>query len=126
KNIIIISSILARLGVSNYTAYCASKAGLLGLMRSWAAEFANEKILVNAICPGWVNTEMARQGLQAFADASGKSFADIKAEQMAMVLLGKMSEPEEIANFINFLVSNQQTSITGQVLDINNGALMPS
>jgi NAD(P)-dependent dehydrogenase (short-subunit alcohol dehydrogenase family) len=45
---------------------------------------------------------------------------------MADVLLGKMSEPEEIANLIKFLISENQTSITGQTLDINNGALMPS
>jgi NAD(P)-dependent dehydrogenase (short-subunit alcohol dehydrogenase family) len=60
RQIIITSSVLARLGVANYSAYCASKAGLLGLMRSWAVQFAPENILVNAICPGWVNTDMAQ------------------------------------------------------------------
>ena len=63
KSIVFISSILARLGVPKYNAYCASKAGLLGLMRSLAAELANDKILVNAICPGWVDTEMSTQGI---------------------------------------------------------------
>jgi NAD(P)-dependent dehydrogenase (short-subunit alcohol dehydrogenase family) len=67
KKIVITSSILARLGVPGYSAYCASKAGLLGLMRSLAAELTSEHILVNAICPGWVNTEMAHQGLEGFA-----------------------------------------------------------
>ena len=71
RQIVIISSILARLGVPGYSAYCASKAGLLGLMRSWAVELASENILVNAICPGWVSTEMAVQGLQTFAQNSG-------------------------------------------------------
>jgi NAD(P)-dependent dehydrogenase (short-subunit alcohol dehydrogenase family) len=52
KHILINSSVLARLGVPNYSAYCASKAGLLGLMRSWAIQFAPQNILVNAICPG--------------------------------------------------------------------------
>jgi NAD(P)-dependent dehydrogenase (short-subunit alcohol dehydrogenase family) len=126
RQIVIISSILARLGVPGYSAYCASKAGLLGLMRSWAAELASKKILVNAICPGWVNTEMAVEGLQTFARNSGQSYEAIYGEQMAQVLLGKMSEPEEIANLVRFLLSEEQTSITGQTFDINNGALMPS
>jgi len=61
KHVLITSSVLARLGVANYSAYCASKAGLLGLMRSWAVQFAPENILVNAICPGWVDTECRRR-----------------------------------------------------------------
>jgi NAD(P)-dependent dehydrogenase (short-subunit alcohol dehydrogenase family) len=126
RRIVIISSILARLGVPGYTAYCASKAGLLGLMRSWAVALAADKILVNAICPGWVNTEMAVQGLQSFAESSGRSYDQIYQEQMAEVLLGKMSEPEEVAHMARFLLSPQQTSISGQTFDINNGALMPA
>lgn len=126
RQIVIVSSILARLGVPGYSAYCASKAGLLGLMRSWAVELAADKILVNAICPGWVKTEMATLGLQTFAETSGKSYEEIYQEQMADVLLGKMSEPEEIAHLVKFLVSLNQSSITGQTIDINNGALMPA
>ena len=122
---LIVSSILARLGVPGYTAYCASKSGLLGLMRSWAASFTAEHILCNAVCPGWVNTEMARQGLRGFAEGSGKSFDEVLAEQMAMVPLGKMSEPAEIAAMARYLLNGQQTSVTGQTFDINNGALMP-
>ena len=126
RQIVIISSILARLGVPGYSAYCASKAGLLGLMRAWAVELASENILVNAICPGWVKSEMAVQGLQTFAQNSGQAYEKIYQEQMAQVLLGKMSEPEEIACLAKFLLSQNQTSITGQTLDINNGALMPA
>jgi len=125
RHILAVSSILARLGVPGYAAYCASKAGLLGLVRAWAAAFSDECILVNAICPGWVNTDMARQGLDAFAQSAGKTFDEILHEQMAKVPLGKMSEPEEIAKLTAFLISEAQCSITGQTLDINNGAVMP-
>ncbi len=124
RHVVIISSILARLGVPGYSAYCASKAGLLGLMRSWSVELAAQNILVNAIAPGWVSTDMATQGLETFAKSAGKSYEEIYQEQMSHVLLGKMSEPEEIAELIVYLVS--QTSITGQTLDINNGAIMPA
>ena len=124
RHILLISSILARLGVPRYTAYCASKAGLLGLMRSWAVELAAQNILVNAIAPGWVNTSMARVGLVAMAEHNQREYDDILQEQMSHVLLGKMSEPEEIAELIAYLM--KQESITGQTLDINNGAIMPA
>jgi NAD(P)-dependent dehydrogenase (short-subunit alcohol dehydrogenase family) len=123
--IIIISSILARLGVPGYSAYCASKAGLLGLTRSLASEHSGDGILINALCPGWVNTEMAQEGLQGFADALGISIDEAYKEAMKPVPLGKMSEPKEVAKLVAFLVSEEQTSFTGQTLDINNGALMP-
>jgi len=123
--IIIISSILARLGVPGYSAYCASKAGLLGLMRSLAAELATNKILVNAICPGWVNTSMAHEGLQTFADALSISKEEAFRNAMQAVPLGKMSEPDEVAQLTAFLLGEAQTSITGQTLDINGGAIMP-
>ena len=125
KKIIIISSILARLGVPGYSAYCASKAGLLGLTRSLAAEHSGDGILINALCPGWVNTEMAQEGLQGFADALDISKNEAYKEAMKPVPLGKMSQPNEVAKLVAFLVSEEQTSFTGQTLDINNGALMP-
>lgn len=124
KHIVITSSVLARLGVANYSAYCASKAGLLGLMRSWAVQFAPENILVNAICPGWVNTSMAQEGLQGIADGLGMSKSEFYDIAMQSVPLRKMSEPEEIANLVAYLVD--QESITGQAIDINCGSVMNS
>jgi NAD(P)-dependent dehydrogenase (short-subunit alcohol dehydrogenase family) len=124
KQIVITSSILARLGVANYAAYCASKAGLLGLMRSWAVQYAPDNILVNAICPGWVNTNMAQDGLQGFADGIGISKNEFYDIAMQSVPLRKMSEPEEVAALVYYLLN--QSSITGQSIDINGGAVMNS
>lgn len=125
KSIVFVSSILARLGVPKYSAYCASKSGLLGLMRSLAAEHASDKVLINAICPGWVETEMSVRGFRDIADANKISVEKAKQGQMSMVPLGKMSSPSEVAELVHFLISGIQTSITGQTIDINNGAVMP-
>jgi NAD(P)-dependent dehydrogenase (short-subunit alcohol dehydrogenase family) len=124
RHVLITSSVLARLGVANYSAYCASKAGLLGMMRSWAVEFAPKNILVNAICPGWVDTDMAQQGLQGIADNIGiskQAFYDIA---MQSVPLKRMSHPAEVADLVAYLL--KQGSITGQAIDINGGAVMNS
>jgi NAD(P)-dependent dehydrogenase (short-subunit alcohol dehydrogenase family) len=122
--ILITSSVLARLGVANYSAYCASKAGLLGLMRSWAVQFAPENILVNAICPGWVDTDMAQQGLQDIADGIGITKQEFYDIAMQSVPLRRMSKPGEVAGLVAYLLG--QASITGQAIDINCGAVMNS
>jgi NAD(P)-dependent dehydrogenase (short-subunit alcohol dehydrogenase family) len=124
KHIVITSSVLARLGVANYSAYCASKAGLLGLMRSWAVQFAPEQILVNAICPGWVDTDMSQQGLQGIADGIGITKDEFYDMAMQSVPLRRMSQPDEIAGLVTYLLS--QRSMTGQTIDINCGAVMNS
>jgi NAD(P)-dependent dehydrogenase (short-subunit alcohol dehydrogenase family) len=124
KHIIITSSVLARLGVENYSAYCASKAGLLGLMRSWAVQYAPDNILVNAICPGWVNTEMSAEGMRGIAAGLGITREEFHGIAMQSVPLRKMSQPEEIGQLISFMLN--QRSITGQAIDINNGAVMNS
>ena len=76
RHIVVISSILARIAVPGYTGYSASKAGLLGLVRSLAAELAPDGVHVNAICPGWVETDMAWQGLDLIAAEIGGTRED--------------------------------------------------
>lgn len=124
KHIVITSSCLARFGVPNYTGYCTAKTGLLGLTRSLSVQLASDRILVNALCPGWVETEMAKAGIQRLADRGGESYHAEFDRQMSYVPLGRISQPEEIARMVAFLFSNQQTSMTGQGIDINNGSYM--
>jgi NAD(P)-dependent dehydrogenase (short-subunit alcohol dehydrogenase family) len=120
RDVVVISSILARIPVPFYTGYSASKAGLLGLVRSLAAELAGDNVQVNAICPGWVNTEMAWEGL----DAMPGSREDAYAEAMKAVPLGRMSEPEDIAGTVAWLLSPDARGVTGQAVDQNGGAFM--
>jgi NAD(P)-dependent dehydrogenase (short-subunit alcohol dehydrogenase family) len=124
KHIVITSSCLGRFGVPNYTAYCTAKTGLLGLTRALAVQLASDKILVNAICPGWVDTEMARAGIQKLADRNNQSFEVGFNEQMSFVPLNRISAPSEIGEMVNFLLSGKQNSMTGQGIDINNGSFM--
>ncbi len=119
--IVVTSSILARIGVAGYTAYCASKAGLLGLVRALAAELAPRGIQVNAICPGWVNTDMSRLGLSLFAGLSRDEAWEVAKQE---VPLRRMSEPAEIAATVAWLLSDDALGVTGQAIDHNNGAFM--
>ena len=124
RHVLITSSCLARFGVPNYTAYCASKSGITGLVRAMALECTSDKILVNAVLPGWVDTEMARAGIQLIADGMDRPYDEVHREQMGYVPLQKMSRPEEVAGLVSYLFGAEQTSITGQCLDINNGSFM--
>lgn len=124
KHAVVTSSVLARFGVPGQSAYVASKAGLLGLVRGLAVEWGPEAILVNAVCPGWVETEMARDSVARMADLHGISYAESLLAQCESQPMRRMSTPEEIANFVSWLMSNEQRSITGQALDINNGSWM--
>jgi NAD(P)-dependent dehydrogenase (short-subunit alcohol dehydrogenase family) len=119
--IVVTSSILARIGVAGYTGYCASKAGLLGLVRALAAELAPRRIQVNAICPGWVNTDMAWQGLSVWPGLSQDEAWEVARQE---VPLRRMSEPEEIAGTVAWLLSDDALGVTGQAIDHNNGAFM--
>jgi len=124
RDVVVISSILARIPVPGYTGYSASKAGLLGLVHSFAAELAPDDVQVNAICPGWVATNMAREGIGLLADDLGITYDDAYARAMDEVPLGRMSEPEDIAGTVAWLLSADARGVTGQAIDHNGGAFM--
>ena len=124
RHAIVTSSVLARFGVPGQSAYVTSKTAVLGLIRSLAVEWGADGILVNAICPGWVETDMARDSILRMADAQGISYADCHAQQCALLPTGRMSQPEEVADFVAWLMSSEQKGITGQGLDLNNGSWM--
>ena len=124
RHLVLLSSILGRIGVPWYTAYCTSKTAVLGLTRSLAMELADQQIQVNAICPGWVDTEMAWDGIDGMARAMKATREEALAVAMRDVPLGRMSQPEDVAGLVAFLVSPDARGITGQGLDINNGAFM--
>jgi 3-oxoacyl-[acyl-carrier protein] reductase len=112
--VINISSELAYLGREDFSLYCASKAGLLGLTRSWAREFA-PKILINAVAPGPTDTAML--------DLDNIS-PEWRAKETA-IPLGRIARPEEIAAVVRFLAGPEASFVTGQCYQVNGGAVMP-
>jgi 3-hydroxybutyrate dehydrogenase len=113
--IINIASVLALKGVPDQTAYCAAKHAVLGFTRSLAHHLAARKITVNAICPGWTRTEMARGRMKEL----GLTDATLEAG----VPLGRFVEPEEVAGLALYLAGADASGITGQALAIDGGAL---
>jgi NAD(P)-dependent dehydrogenase (short-subunit alcohol dehydrogenase family) len=119
--VINLSSVLGRFGVAGYAAYCATKTGVIGLTRALALELAKRDITVNAICPGWVESEMAREG---FRRISG----DVDAGRQAaakMAALGRVLEPGEVAGLAVYLASEDARDLTGQAIVIDGGQIMP-
>lgn len=122
RDVVVLASILARIAVGGYTGYSASKAGLLGLVRSFAAELAPDNVQVNAICPGWVDTAMAWEGIDGFAAAIGVTREEAYRRAMGDVPLRRMSNPEDIAGTVAWLLSPDSRGVTGQAIDQNGGA----
>jgi ketoreductase len=113
--------VLGKFGVPGYAAYCASKSGLIGLTRALAQELAGRGITVNAICPGWVDTEMARRGMETQAEKLNISFEEFRQRALSVVPIGRMLEPSEIADLAVYLASEAASGLTGQAISLCGG-----
>lgn len=111
--IINISSVVGQIGNIGQSNYAASKAGIIGFSKSIARELANRGITVNAVAPGFVNTEMT----QKLPDKVRETF-------LAQIPMGRIGEPDEVAETVYWLASASATYITGQVIHVNGGLYM--
>jgi 3-oxoacyl-[acyl-carrier protein] reductase len=109
--IINITSVVALMGNPGQANYSAAKAGVIGLTRSSAAEFASRGVTVNAVAPGFIESDMTR---------------DLEREPiLAAIPLGRMGQPEEVAGAVRFLAADPAAAyITGQVLQVDGGMVM--
>ncbi|MEE9219321.1 MAG: SDR family NAD(P)-dependent oxidoreductase [Acidobacteriota bacterium] len=119
--IINISSVLGKFGVPGYAAYCASKSGLIGLTRALAQELAGRGITVNAICPGWVDTDMARAGMEHQAQRLHLGIEEVRRRALSVVPIGRMLDAAEIADLAVYLASDAAAGMTGQALSLCGG-----
>jgi len=93
----------------------------LGLTKALALELVSKGVTVNAICPTWVDTAMARQGMQETADVLGISLEQFRLQALAAVPLKRMAYVEEVAGLVIYLCSSLASSITGQAINVCGG-----
>jgi ketoreductase len=122
--IVNLSSVLGRFGVPGYTAYCASKHAVIGFTRALSLEVLKRRITVNAIAPGWVDTDMALQGWTQGATHAKVSVDEFKALMLDDVPIKRVIDPTEVAALVKFLCSRDAGAITGQTYNICGGQVM--
>jgi len=113
--IINISSTAGQRGEAFHSPYAATKSGVIGLTKSLAAELVGDNIRVNCVAPGWVETDMSRPSLDSEEEA---------AEVLSKIPMGRVGTPEELAGPILFMASDMASFITGEVLNVNGGAVL--
>jgi NAD(P)-dependent dehydrogenase (short-subunit alcohol dehydrogenase family) len=95
------------------------------MTRALSLELAPRKITVNAVCPGWVDTEMGRYGIRGYGKAMGLTEEQAFAAAGKMAPLGQVLVPEEVAGLVSWLVSGDARNVTGQSIVIDGGQVMP-
>lgn len=121
SSVVVISSILAKVGKMRNTAYCSSKHGLLGLVKGLALDWARSGIRVNAVLPSWVDTPMLRGEVKKQADMTGKSLDQMLRQIKKRIPLRSLVSAEDIADCIAFLASSQARMITAQSIVVDGG-----
>lgn len=121
--IVTVASTAAKIGTPYTAAYAASKHAALGLTRVVAAETAGTQVTSNAVCPGFVRTEMTQRSVERIVARSGRTPAEAEAELAAATPLGRLVEPAEVAAAVEYLVSDAAGCVNGQSLVLDGGGI---
>ena len=122
--IVNISSTVGLRGYPYIAAYCASKHGVIGLTRTLALECVKKGITVNAICPGYTDTDLVSEAVDAIIEKTGKHREEIQSEIDNISPMGRMVTPEEVAETVSWICLPSSASITGQSIVVSGGAVM--
>ena len=123
--IINIASTAGLTGYAYVAAYVAAKHGVVGLTRALAREFATQGITVNAVCPGYVDTEMTATTIDTIVKKTGRSADEARAELAKSNPQGRLIQPQEVADAVLWLAGDAAASVTGQAIAIAGGEVMP-
>jgi len=119
--IVFVASVAGLKGYAYVAPYVAAKHGVIGLMRALAAETAKSGVTVNAVCPGYVETEMLDHAVSTIVDKTGRSVEEARAFLTATNPQGRLIQPDEVAETVLWLCSEKAGSITGQAISISGG-----
>ncbi|MDG4855910.1 MULTISPECIES: SDR family NAD(P)-dependent oxidoreductase [unclassified Mesorhizobium] len=119
--IVFIASTAGLKGYAYVAPYVAAKHGVVGLMRALAAETAKSGITVNAICPGFVETDMLEESIQRIVEKTGRSADEARASLSAANPQARFIQPEEVAAAVLWLCGDAARSITGQAISVSGG-----
>ncbi len=118
SSIVNIASQLGKVGRAGFDAYAATKHGILGLTKCWAAYLGSRHIRVNAVCPCWTETLLNTQSLRQSAKKEGVTLAAFRARTTSHLTLRRFNTPKEVAAAVSFLVSDEASGITGCSIDM--------
>jgi len=119
--IINISSVYGLIGGEGYSAYCASKHGVIGLTKSMALELATNNITVNAVCPGWVETDMLKNDFEELSQEYSIDKDSLIEDEKISVPTKHFTTVNEISQLVMYLISESAKNITGQAINISGG-----
>lgn len=122
--IINIASTAALTGYAYVSAYCAAKHGVLGLTRSLALEVATKGVTVNAVCPGYTETDIVAEAVQNIMAKTGRSAEQARAKLAAGNPQQRMVQPQEVAHTVAWLCQNGSSAINGQAIAVAGGEIM--
>lgn len=121
--IIAVASTAGLKGYGYVSAYCAAKHAVVGLVRALAAETIKSGVTVNAVCPGYTDTDLVGASLDRIVEATGRSREDALAGMLRGIPLGRLIKPEEVAAAVLFLCLPESAAITGTALPIAGGEI---